>query len=105
MVFDRVAGWSLLAAASVGYLVVADDLRHTGELVGVSALLVAGLLLLLARGADLRLLRRLPLRSMAAGIFPGILLGAGLDRMLLGVGIGLVSGAAAGLLFAARTSG
>jgi len=41
----RVTGVVLVAVAIVGFLTVADDLRHIGELIGVGSILVAGLLL------------------------------------------------------------
>jgi hypothetical protein len=101
MAFNRAAGTALAAAAALGYLAVADDWRHTGEIVGVSAILLAGLLLLaLGAGSGRRL--QLLLRSMAAGALLGIPAGGALDSMLLGVGAGLAAGAAAGLLLGAR---
>jgi len=41
----RIIGVVLIAVAIVGFLTVADDLRHIGELIGVGSILVAGLLL------------------------------------------------------------
>jgi len=47
MTWHKVLGSALVVLASLGFLTVADDLRHTGELLGVSSVLVAGVALLL----------------------------------------------------------
>ncbi len=39
-------GAVLVTVGVVGFLTVADDLRHTGEILGVGLILTAGLLLL-----------------------------------------------------------
>lgn len=44
----RVAGVILVVAGVVGFLTVADDLRHKGELLGVGSILICGLVLLVA---------------------------------------------------------
>ena len=41
----RLLGGLLVIAALAGFLTVADDLRHKGELFGVSSMLVGGLAL------------------------------------------------------------
>jgi hypothetical protein len=41
----RAIGVLLILLCGLGYLTVADDLRHVGELVGVSTIGVAGILL------------------------------------------------------------
>jgi len=38
----------MVAVAVVGFMTVADDLRHKGELIGVGTILLVGLLLLAA---------------------------------------------------------
>jgi len=42
----RVFGIILILAGIIGFLTVADDLRHKGELLGVGSILVSGLILL-----------------------------------------------------------
>lgn len=42
----RVVGIILILIGIIGFLTVADDLRHKGELVGVGAILIGGLVLL-----------------------------------------------------------
>ena len=47
------AGTCLIALCVAGFLTIADDLRHTGEVIGVGAIGVVGVLLVLigrARG-------------------------------------------------------
>jgi hypothetical protein len=95
MKFNRVAGALLCVAGIGGYFTVADDLRHVGEFVGVTGILVSGLILL-AASTDHRALKTLPLRWTALGILCGLPIGGFLDNMFLGVAIGAVSGALAG---------
>jgi hypothetical protein len=90
MKVDRVIGFALLTIGLVGFLTVADDLRHVGEFIGVSAITVAGLIFL-AASLDHKITRRLPLRWIALGTLAGIVIGAALDNMLLGEGIGIAS--------------
>ena len=42
----RIIGVFLILLGIVGFLTVADDFRHMGELLGVGSILVSGLLLL-----------------------------------------------------------
>jgi hypothetical protein len=93
---DRIIGFALLTIGLLGYLTVADDLRHVGEFVGVSAITVAGLIFL-AASFDHKIARRLLLRWIALGILAGIVIGAALDSMVLGVGIGMASGTFLGI--------
>lgn len=41
----RVLGVLLIVAGIIGFLTVADDLRHKGELLGVALILASGLIL------------------------------------------------------------
>jgi len=91
MRINRVLGLILVAIATLGYLTVADDLRHTGEFLGVTSILLAGALLLLT-GLSARAPSVTLSRSLAAGIVLGIPIGAVLDAMLLGLGIGIAIG-------------
>jgi drug/metabolite transporter (DMT)-like permease len=43
--WSRFLGVALILLGVIGFLTVADDLRHTGELLGVSAVLVSGVVL------------------------------------------------------------
>jgi hypothetical protein len=42
----RITGLALVGIAVIGFLTVADDLRHIGELVGVGSIMLSGLVLL-----------------------------------------------------------
>lgn len=44
MTLLRWVGIALILIGVIGFLTVADDLRHKGELIGVGSILVAGLL-------------------------------------------------------------
>jgi hypothetical protein len=49
----KVLGAPLITLSVLGFMTVADDWRHTGELLGVGSVLIAGVVLLLialARG-------------------------------------------------------
>lgn len=84
-------GGVLVAAAITGFLTLADDVRHTGELFGVLGLLLSGAALL-AAGLFPRAASILALHWVPAGIAFGALVGAFTDRVALGVSIGTVAG-------------
>ena len=44
----RIVGVLLIVLCGLGFLTVADDLRHVGELIGVSSIGIAGIVLVLA---------------------------------------------------------
>jgi hypothetical protein len=85
-----VAGVVLVVAGVIGFLTVADDLRHEGEATGVASLLLAGIVLL-ASGRPAA--RGLALYWVAVGIGIGMVAGAAFDHMLAGVGGGAALGA------------
>lgn len=95
MRLNRIAGSVLVAAGILGFFTVADELRHVGEFIGVSSILLAGLILL-AGGFEHRLTKLLPWRWTALGVLSGIMIGAGLDNMVVGVAIGMTMGAMVG---------
>lgn len=88
-------GSILVALGLVGYLTVADDLRHLGEFFGVSSVLVSGLALLLA-GLFPRWASTLALSWVPLGIGVGLIIGALVNEVPLGA----VLGVALGLLLA-----
>jgi hypothetical protein len=88
---SRTFGILLVAAACIGFATVADDLRHTGELFGVGAIMVCGLALLMA-GQDNFLTRRLALRWVAVGTGAGFAVGMLIGHMEVGVGGGVLAG-------------
>jgi uncharacterized membrane protein len=62
----------------------------------VTAILISGLFYL-AASRDSRITTILPLRAIALGILAGIVIGAALDNMFIGVGIGMAVGTFLGL--------
>jgi hypothetical protein len=93
----RVLGLVMIVAAAVGYLTVADDLRHSGEFLGVTAILVAGLALVGASFPSF-LSRNLSLEWVSIGVIAGAFLGAVIDNMYLGTIAGLAIGATVALM-------
>jgi hypothetical protein len=96
-------GSLLVVIALVGFLTVADDLRHSGEFFVVSGILLSGLAFL-AWALLPRPHRYLDLRWIGAGVAAGLLPGTVLDRAALGLGVGLVLGLAVAILFRRRVS-
>ena len=88
--WTTVAGIVLVIAAMIGFLTVADDLGHAGELAGVASLLLAGIVLLASGNAATK---GFALHWVAVGIGLGILAGAVFNHMLAGVGGGAALGA------------
>ncbi|MEW6366674.1 MAG: hypothetical protein AB1714_18750 [Acidobacteriota bacterium] len=101
MRWQRRVGAVLVVLGLIGFLTVADDLRHTGEIWGVGAILAAGLMLL-ATGSKHPLTRRFSPHWLGFGLLAGAVLGAGLDKMPLGVGLGSAVGMLAALCLAKR---
>ena len=95
MSVDRIAGVLLVLVGIVGFVTVADDLRHVGEFIGVASLLLSGVILLVG-GFTCRPLKFFWPRWMALGTLSGMVVGAGLDNMVLGVAIGFTAGTLVG---------
>ena len=88
----RVLGSTLVLIAFFGYMTIADELHHFAEFLGVSCILVSGLILLLIE-SKLNVFKNLALQwisiSLLASIpFGGIIL----DNMPLGLTIGFALG-------------
>ena len=99
--WSKIAGIGASVLGVLGFFTVADDWRHTGELLGVGSLLLAGLALA-ATGWESRLSRRLALPWFAAAIAAGALFGAAIDNMPAGVGAGAACGVALAIVFGGR---
>jgi hypothetical protein len=97
MRFNRITGILLALVGLLGYFTVADDLRHVGEFVGVTSILIAGFVLLIG-GVKNSLLSKILVRFIASGILLGIPLGAFLDKMIFGVSLGCICGLFVGIL-------
>lgn len=84
-------GVALVTAALVGFITVADDIRHTGEFFAVLGILLSGAALLVA-GLFPRTLSVLALHWVPVGIALGALVGAFMDYVVLGVSVGAALG-------------
>lgn len=92
----------LIVLAIIGYFTVADDLRHTGEFIGVTSLLLSGIIFLLV-DLQLRIFKRLSLQWIAVFILLGIPFGGTLlDNMPVGIGMGFFLGLLAAIIFGKR---
>jgi 4-hydroxybenzoate polyprenyltransferase len=89
--WPRPVGWLLVALSLVGFLTVADDLRHVGEVLGVASLLVVGVLLAIAGSTPSRS-RRAAALWLAGALGIGAAVGAAVDDMPIGTGGGLIVG-------------
>jgi hypothetical protein len=104
MTWNRVVGAILVICGIGGYFTVADELHHLGEFIGVSTVLLAGIILLMADGKT-RTAGRPAIQWMAFGLLAGIPFGGiVLDNMLIGVGTGLLIGTALAFLLGKRQS-
>lgn len=83
-------GIAMVALSVAGFATVADELRHTGEFFGVSAILLGGLALIVA--ASNILSRWFAFGWLTAGLLLGALLGVAADHMPAGVVGGFVLG-------------
>ena len=86
-----VTGAVLVIAGGIGFVTVADDLRHGGEFVGVGTVLLVGVVLMLAAGVRSFSARR-ALLWLAGILAAGAAAGAATDRIGVGAGIGLFLG-------------
>ena len=85
--FSIFIGIALIAVALIGFLSVADDLRHRGEFFAVTGTLLSGVALY-ASGRFSRIAAHLSLAWVPVGIAVGMLIGAIIDEEVAGVCIG-----------------
>lgn len=97
MATNRIAGILIVGIGILGFLTVADDLRHTGEIVGVASFVLAGGILLISTAPRVHMTTGAA-RSCGIGILLGVILGAVLDTMVIGVAVGLCAGIVAGVV-------
>ena len=94
---DRIFGIMFLLLGSLGYLCIAEDPRYWYEIIGVSAVFIAGAVLTVG-GFHWLSVRPVMARSIAVGLLIGIGGGAAMGDIPNGVAMGLVFGAIAGAL-------
>ncbi len=94
---DRIFGIMFLLLGSLGYLCIAEDPRYWYEIIGVSAVFIAGAVLTVS-GFHWLSVRPLMARSIAVGLLIGIGVGAAIGDIPNGVAMGLVFGAMVGAL-------
>ena len=88
----RFIGAVLVMCGVIGYVTVADELHHTGEFIGVSGIVLAGIILLMVDSGT-TITKKLAFQWIAFGLLAGIPTGGiVLDNMPLGVGIGICIG-------------
>lgn len=87
----RIAGFIIIGIAIIGFMTVADEFRHMGELIGVSGVFVSGIFLVLA-GYKNSLTRRFALQWCPVGIGIGLIIGAMIDNMVSGLIGGIMTG-------------
>ena len=81
-------GGGLIAIALVGFLSVADELHHSGEFFAVTGVLVSGVALYVS-GRCSKIAAHLSLTWVPVGIGVGMLTGAMIDEVVIGVCVGL----------------
>lgn len=101
----KIFGAVISIFALLGFFIVADDLRHTGELIGVIAMLAAGVILFFEEKLDL-LIRINSSKWIAFGLLAGIPIGGiVLDNMIAGEILGLLAGTVAAVYSGRKKNG
>jgi hypothetical protein len=102
--FSRIAGICLILFAIIGYLTIADDLRHKGEIYGITCVLLAGILLLL-NDVKVKFINNLALHWISICLLMCIPIGSYLlDNMMLAMIIALILGLVLAYLFGKQNS-
>jgi hypothetical protein len=87
----RIAGFIIIGIAVIGFMTVADEFRHMGEIIGMSGVLIAGIFLV-AAGYQNSLTRIFALQWLPVGIGIGLIIGAVIDNMITGLIGGIMTG-------------
>ncbi len=93
----RLIGILFVVAGIIGYFTVADELRHVGEFIAVTDILIAGLVFLTVDSGNV-VSKRYSVQWVGIGILAGAIAGAGIDNMYIGTLLGLLLGIAPALL-------
>ena len=95
-------GISLVIVSFIGFLTIADDLRHIGEFLAVSSILISGIIFIVA-SMQITLLRKLPIQWIGICLLLFLPVGAFLfDNMFIGIGLGLLVGSILAFIFNLR---
>lgn len=97
--FYKIIGIILSIFAIIGYLTLADDIRHTGEFIGVSSVLISGIIFIFVDN-KISILKRLSLQWIAICILLSIPIGGVLlDDIIVALCIGIVIGILLAFIF------
>jgi cbb3-type cytochrome oxidase subunit 3 len=101
---SKIAGIFLIVFAIIGYLTIADDLRHKGELFGVTCVLLAGIMLLI-NSVKVKFISNLALHWISICLLACIPIGSYvLDNMILAMIIALILGLGLAYFFRKQNS-
>jgi len=88
----KILGIVCIVIGAVGYFTIADELRHYGELIGVSTILVSGIIFF-AAGSKTLTLKNFSIQWIAILLLISIpISGIILDNMPLGISLGFLIG-------------
>ena len=99
--FSTAMGVCLIGIALAGFVIVADDLRHSGEFFAVAGILMSGVALCVS-GRFPHITTYLCLAWLPVGIGIGMLIGAMIDKEASGVSLGLPLGMLLARMFRRR---
>jgi len=95
----RVFGGILVLISFIGYMTIADEFHHFGEFLGVTCILVSGLILLLIE-SRLNVFKKLAPQWISISLLTSIPFGGVvLDNMPLGIAIGFALGIILAIVF------
>lgn len=98
----KITGLILSAFGVIGYFTIADELHHFGEFIGVTTVLLSGVILFFAEYKK-GVLKNISIQWIAFSLLASIPVGGVLlDNMPLGVGLGFFIGILLALLLGRR---
>jgi hypothetical protein len=98
----KIIGFTLMLLGLISLFLVADDLRHGGEIMGAASITLAGIIFYFNKSVQHKFCI-FDTKWLAFGLIIGLPIGGiVLDNMYLGSFIGILIGAAVGFLFCKR---
>ena len=95
----RILGIILVMFSIIGFITIADEMRHIGEFIGVCSVMTAGFILLL-KDSNIDIFGKYAIQWISYCLLLSIPLGGVLlDNMPLGTAIGCITGAGLSFLF------